>query len=310
MLRDEVLGATVLPSSATEPPLVGRLDAENRLGQGRLAGTRFADDAERLALGRLEIDIDERGNVVAALPERLREVGQLEHLGVGVRWSEDRDRRVGHGFDHLGDAVGVMATRPTCRRSPTGTTGGTTVRQVSSARGQRSTNTQVGRSLPISGKMPGMVASARSVLRTPCRGRRAQQPHGVWVLWIVEHLVAGALLHDPTGVHHADPITQRADDAEVVGDQQHGGVALLAQRANEIEHLGLHRGIETGGRLVEHEELRVASQRHGDDHTLLHATGQLERIAIHHACRVGDSHPPQRLERRRLCSGLATDRAR
>ena len=59
VLRDEVLGATVSPSSATAPPPSADFDAEDRLGQRRLARTRFADDAERLAFGQLQIDIDQ-----------------------------------------------------------------------------------------------------------------------------------------------------------------------------------------------------------------------------------------------------------
>ncbi len=192
---------------------------------------------------------------------------------------------------------------------PTGTTGGTTVRQMSSASGQRSTNTHVGRSLPISGKMPGMVVSARSVLRTPWRGSERSRPTVYGCCGLSNTWCAGTFLDDLAGVHHADPVAQRADDAEVVGDQQHGGVALLAQRADQVEHLGFHRGVEAGGRLVEHQELRVAGQRHGDDHALLHSAGELERVAIHHTRRVGDSHSPQRLERRLLRNGAWTGRA-
>ena len=43
--------------------------------------------------------------------------------------------------------------------------------------------------------------------------------------------------------------------------------------------------------------LRVAGQRHGDDDALLHAAGELVRVALHHPLRVGDAHPAQRVER-------------
>ena len=81
----------------------------------------------------------------------------------------------------------------------------------------------------------------------------------------------------------------------------------LAQGPHEVEHLGLDRGVEAGGRLVEHEQLRVARQRHGDHDALLHAARELVRVALHDPRRIGDAHPAQRLERLllrlRLCRG-------
>ena len=56
---------------------------------------------------------------------------------------------------------------------------------------------------------------------------------------------------------------------------------LVAQGAHEVEHLGLDRRVETGGRLVEHQQLRVAGQRHRDDDALQHPARQLVRIATH-----------------------------
>ena len=60
---------------------------------------------------------------------------------------------------------------------------------------------------------------------------------------------------------------------------------------DEIEHLGLDRGVEPGGRLVEDEQLRVASQRHRDDDALLHPAGQLVRVALRDRFGIGDADP-------------------
>ncbi len=119
-----------------------------------------------------------------------------------------------------------------------------------------------------------------------------------------------ALLDDLAGVHHADPVAHRADHAEVVGDEQDRGVGLVAQGAHEVEHLGLDGGVETGGRLVEHEQLRVARQRHGDHDALLHPAGELVRIALHDPHRVGDAHAAQRLEGVLLRLACGRDRGR
>ena len=116
------------------------------------------------------------------------------------------------------------------------------------------------------------------------------------MLRVVEHLAARPLFHNLAGVHHADSIAQRSDDAQVVGDHQHSRAGGLAQLANQVEHLGFDSCIEAGGRLVEHQQFGVAGKRHGDDHSLLHATGQLERVAIHHSGWISDTHAAQRLQ--------------
>ena len=99
-----------------------------------------------------------------------------------------------------------------------------------------------------------MVASSCSSLRTPWRGSALQQTDGVRVVGLVEDLLRWAFLDHLAGVHHADPVAHRADHAQVVSDQQDRRIGLDAQRAHEVEHLGLDRGIEAGRRLVEHEQ--------------------------------------------------------
>ena len=123
-----------------------------------------------------------------------------------------------------------------------------------------------------------------------------QQPDGVRVLRRLEDLDGVALLDDGAGVHHADAVAHRPDHAEVVGDQQDRRVRLLAQRPDEVEDLGFDGGVEARRRLVEHEQLGVAGQRHRDDDTLLHAARQLVRVAVHHPLGIGDAHAAQRPE--------------
>ena len=84
------------------------------------------------------------------------------------------------------------------------------------------------------------------------------------------------------------------------------------ERPHQVEHLGLDGGVEAGRRLVEHEQLGVTGQRHGDHDPLLHAARQLVRVALHHPVRVGDAHPAQRLARLRqgVPAVVAEDRER
>ena len=148
---------------------------------------------------------------------------------------------------------------------------------------------------PDLGQRAGDGEEGLLVLADAVAGEAAQQADGVGVLGVVEDLAGRPLLDDLPGVHHADPVAHRADHAEVVGDEQDGGRGLVAQGLDQVEHLRLHRGVEAGRRLVQHQELRVAGQGHGDHHALLHAARQLVRVAAHHRRRVGDAHPPERV---------------
>ena len=166
------------------------------------------------------------------------------------------------------------------RPSPSSTTGGSTVRHSSSASGQRSTKTQVGRSVPICGRLPGIVDSAPLGLADAVARERAEQAQRVRVLRVLEDGRGVALLDDLAGVHHPDPVAQRPDDAEVVGDEQDRGVRLGLERPDEVEHARLDRRVEPGRRLVEDQQLRVRGERDGDDDALLHPARQLVRVAL------------------------------
>ena len=60
------------------------------------------------------------------------------------------------------------------------------------------------------------------------------------------------------------------------------------RRGDEVEHLGLDRGVEPGRRLVEDQQRGILRERHRDHDPLLHAAGELVWVAAHHRCRVGD----------------------
>ena len=88
-----------------------------------------------------------------------------------------------------------------------------------------------------------------------------------------------------------DPIAQRPDDPEVVGDEQDGGVGLGLERAHEVEHARLDGRVEPGRRLVEDEQLGVGGECDGDDDALLHPARQLVRVALGDPLGIGDLDP-------------------
>ena len=147
------------------------LDAQDRPRQGRFARARLADEPEGLAVAQLQ------GRRRPAPARRGRSGGRSS---TPLR----RPARRRHRSCRRRRSTAARPSRPACRcggSATTGrrrhrTTGGTTVRHSSSASWQRSTNTQVGRFVPICGRLPGIVDSARSDLRTPRRGSERSRP--------------------------------------------------------------------------------------------------------------------------------------
>ena len=85
------------------------------------------------------------------------------------------------------------------------------------------------------GQVDEVRHAARDDGRAP-RGsspRRGTEPISPWVYgWrrIVEQAGDVALLDDLAGVHHRHPVAHLGDHAEVMGDQDHGGVRLALER--------------------------------------------------------------------------------
>ena len=71
---------------------------------------------------------------------------------------------------------------------------------------------------------------------------------------IAKHAGARALLHELTGIQHPHAIAEARDHRQIVADEENGVTELGAQVLDEIEHLGLDRGIESRGRLIEDQE--------------------------------------------------------
>jgi hypothetical protein len=68
-------------------------------------------------------------------------------------------------------------------------------------------------------------------------------------------------------------------EAGVVGDDQEGGAEVAVNAAHQGEDLVGRRGVEVAGGLVGEHQRRLARQRAGDRHALLHAARQLGALA-------------------------------
>ncbi len=87
--------------------------------------------------------------------------------------------------------------------------------------------------------------------------------------------------------------------ARVVRDEHQRGAVLAVEAEHEIGHLDAGGDVEVAGRLVGHEELRLARERARDRDALLLAAGKLARI-VRRALREADAVEPRACPRRRV----------
>ena len=111
---------------------------------------------------------------------------------------------------------GRAASRRRAGRPSAMTSSGCFCMHTDIASGQRGWKRQPGRRVDQVRRRAGDVVEAGRAQRD----RRPQQLARVGVGRLGEDLARVALLGDPAGVHHRDPVAGLGDDAEVVGDQQ------------------------------------------------------------------------------------------
>ncbi len=181
--------------------------------------------------------------------------------------------------------------------APRSCSGGSSRWQISSARPQREANTQPGSSCPSAGRKPAIVSSRPWSLRRPPRGMQRSRPtvygwRGSCSTASTEPSSTRRPAYRTPTRAHIFAITPRLWLMKRTLVLQ-----LRLEPRDEVEHLRLDRRVEPGRRLVEDQQRRVLRERHGDHDALLHASGELVRIAIQHRARIGDLHQRERLAR-------------
>ncbi len=109
----------------------------------------------------------------------------------------------------------------------------------------------------------------------------------------------GSLLEDLAGVHDGDPVADASHDPQIVSDVEDGHLELGLQIVQQVENGGLGGHVQTGGRLVHDQKVRVGEQRHRDGATLEHPSGELVRIPGYHLPGVGHGDALEHAQRRR-----------
>ena len=135
-------------------------------------------------------------------------------------------------------------------------------------------------------------------------GDGAQQAAWIGVQWVREQVLDRGFLDLAAGIHHHDPLGGLGNNAEVVGNQYHGGAEFPLKISDQVEDLRLDRHVQGGGGFVRDQHLGLAGQRHGDHRPLAHAAGHLMRILFSAPLRFGNTHVVQHLHRSGAGSGL------
>ena len=68
-----------------------------------------------------------------------------------------------------------------------------------------------------------------------------------------------------------------------MGDQENGHAQVFLQSRKQIQNLRLNRHIQSRGRFVGDQQIRITRQGHGDHHPLLHPSRHFMRVLINPA---------------------------
>ena len=98
-----------------------------------------------------------------------------------------------------------------------------------------------------------------------------------------------------------DAVGVRADDPEIVRDEQYTHLVGASEPGEKGEDLGCHERVEPGCRLVGNQQPRLGRERDCDHHPLALTAGETVRVIIHPRVRTGDAHLAHQFERARSC---------
>jgi hypothetical protein len=126
---------------------------------------------------------------------------------------------------------------------------------------------------------------------------RIEQHARIGVLRCVENRFRRAFLDIDAVLHHLDAVGHARHHAHIVGDQGQRRTGIALQLVHDVQHFGLDRHVERGGRFVADQQVRFAQHRHGDHDALPHTAGEFVRILFQAARRLGDAHPVEPFQR-------------
>ena len=108
----------------------------------------------------------------------------------------------------------------------------------------------------------------------------------------MKDLPGRALLDDFTVEEHDDPVRDLRHHRQVVGDVDGRHPAAANDTLEGPQHLDLGGHVDGGGRLVEHEQARLARQRHRGHEPLKLSPAHLVGILAPDTLRIGELQAP------------------
>ena len=81
-----------------------------------------------------------------------------------------------------------------------------------------------------------------------------------------------------------------------MADQQQRHAQARLQLLEQLEDLQLHGDVQSGGRFIGNQQLRLVGQGHGNHHPLALATGQLMGQGLETLVRFGNTHQLQQFQ--------------
>ena len=116
------------------------------------------------------------------------------------------------------------------------------------------------------------------------------------MLRIIEDFCCCSSLTETPTVHNNNVVTHIGDNTEIVRHQDNCHSKFLLQILNQLQNLCLNGHIQCCCRLICNEDIRFASQCHGNHDSLAHASGMLMWILLHAALRFIDADEFQQLD--------------
>ena len=90
--------------------------------------------------------------------------------------------------------------------------------------------------------------------------------------WIIEDLVDISFFNDSSGIHDIDVVGYLGNDTQIMSNVYYGNVLFPLQFLDQFKYFCLNRNVQSCGWLIADQNVRVAGQSYGNDHTLSHAS--------------------------------------
>ena len=72
-----------------------------------------------------------------------------------------------------------------------------------------------------------------------------------------EHITRLANFHDRTKIQHCDPIADGLHHRQIMADEQIGQSKLRLEVGQQVQHLSLHRNVQSGDWFIEDEDFGI-----------------------------------------------------